>query len=43
MEPRRPLVLSSWISQLVDRLLGRPTPVPARVVIRPDASRLERR
>ena len=43
MQRSFPTVLSSWLSQLVDRLLNRPTPVPARVIVRPDDARILRR
>ena len=43
MEPSLAHVLSSWLSRLLDRMLNRPTPVPARVVIRPDDARYLRR
>ena len=43
MERSFSTVLSSWLSQLIDRLLNRPTPVPARVVVRPDDARVLRR
>ncbi len=44
MERSFSTVLSSWLNQLFDRLLNRPTPVPARVIVRPgDARTLRRR
>lgn len=43
MERSFSTVLSSWLSQLIDRLLNRPTPVPARIIVRPDDSRGSRR
>ena len=43
MEPTTSGVFRSWLSHLLDRLLNRPTPVPARVPIRPDDARVLRR
>ncbi len=43
MEPTFTNTLASWLTHLLDRLLNRPAPVPARVVIRPDDARSLRR
>ena len=43
MEPTTSITFRSWLAQLLDRFLNRPTPVPARVPIRPDDARILRR
>ena len=43
MEPTASTTFRSWLTHLLDRLLNRPTPVPARVPIRPDDARILRR